>query len=207
MLLDRLAPGLTADAVLSDNVGGAYAGVDHLAQAGHRRIGVIAGRRAVSAIQERLAGYERALRAHGITLDPDLNVWGGHSVPGGHEACLKLLKLEKPPTAIFGTNNLVLRGALLALHDAGLASPEDVSLLGFDDFDEAVLFSPPVSVVAQQPFAMGWQAGQLLLERLTGRSGHASPRRIRLDTRLIRRGSVAAPRAFSKEVVLGTTRL
>jgi len=193
VLLDRLAPGVAADAVLSDNVGGARAATDHLVRAGHRRIGVLAGRLAVSAIQERLVGYEQALSAHGIEADPRLVVSGGRTIQGGHAACVKLLKGDLGPTAIFSTNNLMLRGALMALREMSLTWPEDISLLGFDDFDEAALLSPPISVVAQRPYEMGLRAGELLLERLANNSAPAATRHIRLDTCLVQRGSVAAP--------------
>jgi len=198
VLVDRLAPGVNADVVLSDNVGGTCAGTDYLIRAGHRRVGIIAGRLAVSAIRERLAGYEQALAVHGIAADPGLIVSGGHTVHGGYAACLDLLKRKPRPTAVFATNNLMLRGALMALREMGLSWPEDVSLLGFDDFDEAALLSPPISVVAQRPYEMGQRAGELLLDRLAGSSVLATARQVRLDACLVRRDSVAAPSSNGK---------
>ncbi len=193
VLLDRLAPWMDADAVLSDNVGGAYAATECLLLAGHCRIGVIAGHPLVSAIRERVAGYEKALRASRIAVDESLVVCGGHTREGGYEACLKLLDIAPRPTAIFSTNNLMVRGALTALRERGLAWPDDVSLVGFDDFEEAELFTPPITVVSQQPFRMGLRAGELLLERLEDGVSGASKKQLRLETSLICRGSVGAP--------------
>ena len=147
----------------------------------------------MSAIRERLVGYKQALRAHGIGADPRLVVCGGHTIRGGYEACLELLKRELRSTAIFSTNNLMLSGTLMALQEKGLSCPEDVSLLGFDDFDEAALLSPPLFVVAQRSYEMGLCARELLLERLAGNPAHATTRQIRLDTYLVQRGSMAAP--------------
>lgn len=191
VLLDRRMPRMEADAVLSDNIGGAYIGTEFLLQEGHRRIGVITGHMMVSAIRERLAGHIKALRDYGIERDGQLIISGGHTREGGYHACKSLLDVERPPSAIFSTNNLMARGALLALRDLGRTCPEEVSLLGFDDFDEAALLTPPLTVVAQQPYEMGLAAGQLLLTRLEG-EGRAQKRvrQIRLKTALVRRGSV-----------------
>jgi len=201
VLLDRLAPWMDADAVLSDNIGGAYAATQHLIETGHRRIGLIAGHVLVSAIRERVAGHVRALRDHGIRRNKELTVWAGHTSRGGYEACLELLKLEPPPTAIFSANNLMVRGAMIAVRELGLTWPDDVSLIGFDDFEEAELVTPPVTAVAQQPFQMGLRAGELLLDRLERGNSPTERRQLRLETSLVHRGSVATPHAGCEEVI------
>ncbi len=191
VLLDRRIPWMKTDAVLSDNVGGAYTGTRFLIQQGHRRIGVITGHMMVSAIRERLAGHVKALRDHRISQDKRLFISGGHTREGGYEACKRLLNLEPELTAIFSTNNLMARGALMALRDLKRACPEELSLLGFDDFEDAALLSPPLTVVAQQPYEMGLAAGKLLLARLEGEERTDTCRQpLRLETSLIRRCSV-----------------
>jgi LacI family transcriptional regulator len=72
VLLDRSIPGLDADVVLSDNEGGAFDAVSYLVGIGHRRIGIIAGRLEVSTGTDRMAGYVRAIKAHGIPVDESL---------------------------------------------------------------------------------------------------------------------------------------
>lgn len=192
VFIDRVLPGLSAPSVLSRNEEGAYFATSHLIRHGHRRIGIILGLPHVSTTQERLLGYLRAHEEHGIPPDPSLVVHGNSRIFAAEEACKALLSLEDPPTAVFATNNLMAIGAMRYIRRRGLRCPRDISLVGFDDFEWAEAFDPPLTTVAQRPYEMGKLAAQTLLSLVKG-EGELEARVVRVEVELKVRGSVAPP--------------
>jgi len=166
VFVDRKAKGIEADAVLSDNVGGAYLATKHLIERGHKRIGIILGIPGATTTEERLLGYRQALEEASLPFSEELVVWGGYRMEGGRKACAKLLSLMDPPTAIFSTNNLMTLGVLQELFHRGIKIPEKIAVVGFDDLEWAEIVHPPLTVVAQRPYEIGYQAFKLLLGRL-----------------------------------------
>lgn len=189
--IDRPAPGRPCDAVLVENVAGACAAVEHLIKLGHDRVGVISGLAPVGTSSERLEGYRQALRAHGLPEDPQLIREGNSRLDGGYRQMLELLDLPARPTAVFTTNNLMTLGALAALQTRGVAVPADLAVVGFDDFEWAIVLRPRLTTVAQPTYEIGETAARLLLERIE-KSTEAPPRRVNLPTRLIVRESCGA---------------
>jgi LacI family transcriptional regulator len=170
--------------VLSDNAGGAARGVAHLVAAGHRRIAFLGDRPTVFTAAERLRGYREALLRHGIEEDAGL-VRTVPSPTDAYTATCELLLGSDPPTAVFAAQNLITIEVVRALHDIGLAAK--IGMVGFDDVALADVVRPGVTVVAQDPTALGRQAAELLFSRLDGYDGPS--RRLVLDTRLVARGS------------------
>lgn len=189
VFIDRKAKGIAADAVLSDNVGGAYQATRHLIERGHRRIGIVLGIPGATTTEERFAGYRQALAEAGLSVVEELVVWGGYRVEGGRKAGAELLSLADPPTAIFSTNNLMTVGVLQELSARGIGIPKQVAVVGFDDLDWTEMANPPLTVVAQRPYEIGYQAFEILLGR-RGRAGDTKYREIRLPVELnIRRST------------------
>ena len=188
VFVDRRAPGVEADAVLSDNVGGAYLATKHLIERGHERIGIVLGIPGATTTEERLAGYRRALEEAGIPLAEELVVWGGYRVEGGRRATAELLSLTPPPTAIFSTNNLMTVGTLQELFARGVRIPDQIAVVGFDDLEWAEMANPPLTAVAQRPHEIGHRAVRLLLERLSTEE-FLPPREERVSVDLKVRGS------------------
>jgi len=193
-LVDRVVPRLAVDAVLSDNYAGAYEAVKYLLERGHVRIGVVLGLMHLSSTRERLAGHEAALRDRDLAPDPALLVQGKSCIDGGAAACNALLEMADPPTAIFTLNNLMTMGAAgVLLRHPKRRCPQDVSLIGFDDSPWADITNPPITTVAQDPYAIGAAACDLLLARLE--CGAAAPSKVvRIPTRLVERESVGSAR-------------
>jgi LacI family transcriptional regulator, repressor for deo operon, udp, cdd, tsx, nupC, and nupG len=132
--------GLDRDGFLStsiDDVAAAHAAVDHLIEAGHRRIALIGGDTddpmAFTPPLHRRDGYRDALQAVGTAPDPRLEHLGYFTVEGGRAAARHLLSLDEPPTAIFAESDEMAYGALREIREAGLRVPEDVAVVGFDD--------------------------------------------------------------------------
>ncbi len=189
--LDRAVRGLAADAVMVDNAAGSAAAVRHLLSRGHRRIGMVTDSPLISSSAERISGYRRALRAAGLPPDDGLLSIGGSTQADGRRAARALLDHPDRPTAVFTANNFMTHGTLLAARDLGLRIPDDVALVGFDDLDWTTLVDPPLTVVSQPVSELGRVAGERLMARIRG--DDSPPRRIRLRTQLIVRGSCGAP--------------
>src|SRR5579875_4026799 len=194
VFLDRPPVRLPADSVVSDNRAGAAAGVAHLLQAGHRRIGFLGETPAHRPARLRYAGYLDALAACGTRgaagtagagPDPGLVRRGLDTEAAATAATLELLEAEEPPTALFAAHNRLTIGAVRGLRALGLE--HRIALVGFDDFTLADLLDPPVTVVAQDPATMGRLGAELLFRRIRGWGGR--PQRRIVPTRLVPRGS------------------
>jgi LacI family transcriptional regulator len=173
------------DSVVVDNELGARQAVEHLVAAGARHIACVTGPARVSTASERLAGYQRALKAGGRPVDPDLVRRADFKEDGGYAATRTLLSARKKPDALFVANNLMTLGALRAVREAGLRVPEDVLLVGFDDAPWTTLISPQLTVVAQPTHDIGRHAARLLSTASAG----LPPRHIVLPPTLLVRAS------------------
>lgn len=188
VFIDRPAA-FAADSVVVDNREGTAAAIRHLAARGHRRIAFLGDQRTIWTAAERRLGYVEGLAAEGLRLDPDLIRQDLTSSDAAEAATLALLACCDPPTALFAGQNLLTIGAIRALQRLG--AQRRVAVVGFDDVTLADLLDPPVSVVAQDPAAIGRAAADLLFARLDGDA--APPRRQIVPTRLIARGSGEIP--------------
>jgi len=110
----------------------------------------------------------------------------------GHFHAMQLLTRSDRPTAIFCTNNMMALGALAAIQEIGLACPEDISLLGFDDFYWATLLRPRLTVVRQPAREVGMIAARILIDHIEGRPSIPTP--ALLATQLIVRDSCCPPK-------------
>jgi LacI family transcriptional regulator, galactose operon repressor len=189
VFVDRPARFINADSVISDNVGGAERATSHLAACGHRRIGFLGDALEIQTAADRLQGYGVGLDALGVAQDPAIVRTGLRSVDAAAVAASELLRAAKPPTALFTAQNLVTMGALRALRELGLE--HETALVGFDDIELADLLEPAVTVVAQDPAAMGRAAADMLFRRLDG--DDSPPEHVVIDVELIVRGSGEIP--------------
>lgn len=185
--VDRPAHGIRADAVLSDNAGGMATAVAHLLRRGHRRIGYLGDDAAVFTARERFDGYEAALTGAGLAIDPSL-VHLAAPEPAHLTAALRaMLANPSPPTALISGNNRITVEVLRHLNGC----PDRPALLGFDDLELADLLRPGLTVIAQDPPAIGRAAMSLLSARFA--HPDLPPRQLRVPTRLIARGSAESP--------------
>jgi LacI family transcriptional regulator len=183
--VDRACHGIDVDSVVATNRSGSAEGVRHLVAGGHRRIAFLGDRQTVWTAHERYLGYVDAFAAAGIEVDDEVVVHDLTNSAVADGAVSTLLTRPNPPTALFTAQNLVTIGALRAMRRLGVE--RSVALVGFDDFPLADLVRPGVTVVAQDPTAIGKLAASVLFSRL---AGDASPRTTHVvPTTLIRRGS------------------
>jgi DNA-binding LacI/PurR family transcriptional regulator len=178
----------TLDCVVNDDFSGAEMVVEHLAGLGHERIAHVSGGSGAGAVARR-KGYEQAMQRLG--LDSRV-VYGEYTDEGGYWGTRQLLGAEPRPTAIFAANDFAAMGTFVAIDEAGLSVPEDVSVVGYDNTYLAELALVSLTSVDQPRRDMGVLAVRLLLERIE--SGRTEPRREVLKPRLIRRSTSDPPR-------------
>jgi DNA-binding LacI/PurR family transcriptional regulator len=178
--------------VQTDDFGGARSGTEYLIRLGHKRIAHIGVPEWTAPGRDRLQGYRAALKAHGIPLDPGLELAGDAHETGGSAGVQTLLALPKPPTAVHCFNDLTAVGVLHEARMKGVRVPEDLSVVGFDDVPLARYLDPPLTTSRQDMEALGGQAIRMLLDLIGGRETQAP---ILLDTELVERLSCTAPAA------------
>jgi LacI family transcriptional regulator len=187
VLVDRLAPGIEADAVLADNEGGAYAATMALAAEGNRRIGFIGGSLEVSTARERYEGYLRAMRDAGLRPEAEYASFLGLSVASGYEAMRSMRSRPGGPDAYFLVNGYVHLGATNYLvAEEGADASSGPAIAAFDEMSYAPLMKFCRYSVSQPVAEMGSRAARILLGRITGEYT-AAPEVARFPTTLIKR--------------------
>ncbi|MFD3931826.1 LacI family DNA-binding transcriptional regulator [Streptomyces sp. NPDC058614] len=177
------------DVVECDMEAGAFAATSHLISAGHTRVAHLAGPHEFSVAGQRLEGYERALRAHGIKPDPALVAESDMTRESGYEAACRLLT-GTDATAIFCASDMSAAGAIAAARDLGRSVPGDVSVVGFDDIPLAEDLYPRLTTVHVPQQELGRSATRLALHR---RPTDPPSRRVVLGSHVVVRESVAPP--------------
>lgn len=161
--LDRPLAGANVDAVLVDNLEGAERGVNHLIEHGHREIACVASAQASYTSQERIQGYLQAMRKAGLSP----TVFRDIDSPAQMEALVRSWsKSPKRPTAAFSIKRLTSIQLIQALHRARLRVPQEIAMVGFDDFDLAEVLSAPLTVVSQAPRETARAAAEQLFRKI-----------------------------------------
>lgn len=163
--LDRPLAGVEVDTVTVDNQAGAAEVVARFVAAGHRRIGAVTGDQRLWTIQQRMTGYQDALRAHGLTADPELVVSG--LGPGAVAEITGMLDRTDPPTAVFAAQNRPGRQVIRAMRALG----RTVDLAVFDDIVDPDLLDPAPLLAESGPVRLGTIAARMAMERLDGLTG------------------------------------
>jgi len=169
---DREPRGFRGGVVLVDNVLASFDATRHLTRLGHERIGVIAGPQTILTGVQRLAGFRRALEEAQIALPEEYVRSTSFATEPAYCAAIEMLQLPNPPTAIFACNNRMTMGLMRALRHLGLRCPQDVSVVGFDDFEWSELFNPRLTTVVQPSHQMGEVAAEMLIQTLMGSDQH-----------------------------------
>ena len=164
--VDRRVKNKDIDAVLVDNVMGAFEAVTHLISNGYRRIGVVSGPLNVTTGKDRLNGYRLALKQAGLPLDPAIERSGPFDAETGRKFTEELLDLETPPDALFTGNNLLTMGAWDAIYNRNLKVARDIGLVGYDETHWAGFKSVSLTTVTQPVYELGSTAALRLFQKL-----------------------------------------
>ncbi len=182
-----------------DRGGGALAGA-HLARLGRRRIAYVSGPSRTPAVQDRQQGLADALAAEGMDLPPDRVLTGEWSEAWGQAAAARLLALPEAVDAVFCGSDQIARGVADALRDRGVRVPEDIAIVGFDNWEIiAAATRPALTTIDLNLHELGRQAGLRLIGLIDGSGEHGL---VRLPCSLVVRASCgAAPESHNQETV------
>ena len=189
VLLDREVSGVSGDLVEVNHVLGSQMATRHLLELGHPRVACISGPPGLSPSSQRRAGWKDALEHAGVERKESDLARGDFTARGGYLAMQALLRRRPRPTAVFACNDLMAFGALTAAREAGIAVPQQLSIVGFDDIDLAAFSAPPLTTVAQPKQQIGTVAADLLLDRVS--NARTDNRQMILDPELRVRASPA----------------
>lgn len=193
VLIDRDRPtGVIAAQALFDHRSGMTEATKHLVDLGHRYVGLIIGGPRRPARQRR-EGVEAVMAEAGPEGRCEV-FEGDFSIEHGVAATNAILSLDARPTALVAGGNLLMHGALRALHAAGIEIGRDISLVGTDDVAVAEFHQPPIAVVRRDTREIGRVAANLLIDQMGDEvDEEAFTRQVTLPTEFIPRPSCAAP--------------
>jgi len=176
VFIDRLpVAGFSGRAVVIDNAGAAYEATRHLIDLGHVDIAIVAPRTDLSNGVERIEGFRRAMQEAGLPIREPYFQRGDYSLESSYRCGSALLRMQERPTAIFSCNNKMTLGLVQAVAESGVACPEEVSVLSFDDFPWASHFKPRLTAVARPSHEMGCKAMEMLLSAIDPAAAPAGP--------------------------------
>ncbi|QAY67036.1 GntR family transcriptional regulator [Paenibacillus protaetiae] len=187
VLIDRDLPGLSMHCVCSDHEGGAYAATKHLIELGHTSVAYLsASPPFTSSMEERLAGYEKAL------VDSGMPIFHHHRAKVvSPQDIVDFLEANPDITAVFAENSGVGQAVLEAAKQLGLSVPERLSVAFFDDIEFPNLHVTTPTVVVQQERLIGKESAKLLLKVMD--DPRQPKQKVLLPTELLKRQSTAAP--------------
>jgi LacI family transcriptional regulator len=188
VIIDRKVPGIACDSILVDNRDAAKKAVDILIGNGHTHIGLVTGPEEIYTARERCKGYEQALQEAGLPVDPELIVHSDYTIRGAAAGAKKLLE-HSGLTAIFAANYELTMGTMIAVNEAGIRIPEELSLIGFDNQEFARALQPSLTIITQPTGQIARRAAEMILERLESEAD-PPPREIYLKTEVMEGRSV-----------------
>lgn len=168
ILLDRSLDTPYSCIVRTDHELGAYKATKHLLEQGARSIAFVTGPPDSDISDMRFMGYQRALLASGIPLNPRLIYHGQHTEQSGMLVAEAMLSQGDLPDGVFSGNDEMAIGMLKRFRDLGVRVPGDVLLIGFDDIPLAGYVTPSLSTVHQPMYELGTLATQVLFRVLQG---------------------------------------
>ncbi len=187
VIIDRTVKTDKADMVLLDNISAGYELASHLIENGYCKLAGLFGNASTTG-KDRQRGFQNALKEH------DLNPIAVHfiepRIKHGYAMTMELLAQAERPDAIFTSNSLLTAGAFQAIRDCGLAIPNEIALVGFDETTWGTLVAPPITLIAQPTEEIGLTATELLFQRIN--EPKRSPKTVILKGKLLVRGSSAA---------------
>jgi len=189
VFFDRVVKGLNADIVLVDDVTASIKAVNHLLDAGRKRVAICVGNMNLLISQNRLQGYKIALIQKEIPIDEEYII-SCETPEKTEQETFRLLNMENPPDSIFAISDLTMTGIMKAIFRKNLKVPDDISVIGFCEEPFRSMYNPPLSAIQPMGFEIGKKAAELLFERLEDNATiNTQPRVICLDSNLVEGGS------------------
>ncbi len=205
VVIDRLPVGYKGDYVLVDNFQGTYEGINELIKSGFKKIGFLSSGLGiptsndefeankelsnneiyVNPNNERFEAYKVALSDNKISFNPDYVLFGESSFQSGYDLAKQLI--SKEIDAIFIANNIMAMGSIKFIQEQKLKIPDDIGIIGYDNYDWTEIISPPLSAIKQPAFEIGVQAAELILNKIQKPTSDCQ--HIKLKTENLKRSS------------------
>jgi LacI family transcriptional regulator len=189
VLADRVASEIDTDKVLIDNFSAAYGATKHLIEQGYKKIGHLAGAQQQFVYKKRLEGYVAALKDHGFEKEEALIHYSRLNHEDGRDGAKSLLKLSARPDAVFAANDTSAIGFMQYVEEVGLAIPQDIGIVGFNNDLISSIVRPQLSTVDHPGIEIGRKSAELILEKLFNKSLNTIPQTVTFRTQLIVRES------------------
>ncbi|TVR18910.1 MAG: LacI family transcriptional regulator [Anaerolineaceae bacterium] len=161
----------SASFIDADNIGGASTAASHLIRTGYKRIACISPESRTTVGQDRLGGFLKAFEDRQVPINRELIVEGDFTFASGVSAMRQLLPLK--PDAVFAGSDAMALGAMQAIQEAGLKVPDDIAVVGFDDFPAASNAVPPLTTIRQPVEESGSMAVRTLVDMIDTESREA----------------------------------
>jgi LacI family transcriptional regulator len=165
--------------------------VQHLAALRHEHIGFITGPLNLKSARARKDAFEESMREIGMHAEPGLVVEGDHTMEGGMKALAHLTSLRSRPSAILCSNDMTAIGVMREAYDCGIAVPQELSVVGFDDVRLAQFMTPPLTTVQMSQTEIAKLAFKALLTEVGRETTSSTGTEYVLDTVLVLRKSTA----------------
>ncbi len=168
VLVDRGLDGAAAPTIRADGRPAIDDLIAHLVGLGHERIAIVSGPRSIATGAERLDAFEASLARRDLALPASYVELGDFRAESGERAMERLLRLARPPSAVFVADNLMTLGALRAIRRHRLRVGVDIALASFDDIPWFDVFDPPMTAIAQPTADIGAAAVAAVLALIAG---------------------------------------
>jgi LacI family transcriptional regulator len=167
--------------------------VQHLAAMKHERIGFVTGPLKIRSAVARKDAFEQSMREIGLPARPEFIVEGDHRLEGGKRALQMLSKFREQPTALLCSNDMTAIGVMRQAFELGIAVPQELSVVGFDDTRLADFMIPPLTTVQMSQTELGTLAFNALLKEVKRERPSPDGTEYVLKTHLILRSSTTFP--------------
>jgi DNA-binding LacI/PurR family transcriptional regulator len=184
VLIARSVEGAGVPVFRGDDAYGTSLSTNHLISLGHRRIAMIGGNDQTSTGRDRYQGYLNAMRNAGLEVKPHWRIPGPRTKQAGFEAAGQFLAMKDHPTGAVCWNDLVAIGLMNGIARAGLVPGVDISVVGYDDLEEASIATPALTTVWNGQREVGRRAARALLDKLSGTPVRPSQELIRPELHL-----------------------
>lgn len=178
--------------VTGDMAEGAFLSIEHLIKLGHRKIGFLAGSRTSASIEERYAGYKKAMRIYGIDVSPEYVINTETDLASIRNSLKLFLSKNSDVTAIYCMYDYIAMAAIKAIGDLNLRVPEDISVVGYDNIAISEYYSVGLTTVDPGNKQIGQLSGRILVNMIT--KTDYEHQHMMLSPKLIVRESASAAR-------------
>jgi LacI family transcriptional regulator len=189
VFFNRKPRGIDADVVLNNDHKMLFTSTEHLINLGHKKIAFINGPLELSTFSLRYKGFLDAMNQFEMPIYDDLIINEKFSVNAGYKGAEKIFSSSNTPDAVLLGNNLLTRGAFIYIKEKKIIVPDQISFVGYGDFEWCSLVDPPLTVSEHDRYKMGSTAAEILLKRLSQNDSGAFQETI-LDGQLLVRSSV-----------------